>query len=110
MDAIALMMSLFLNLNAPCDAGPAEWRRIGMEDFQVLTFTCGAKHFEVWQRRCVAPPAEGVEDQRRAGYWSRPFFLQETNTREGFYLNRFAEVHAGAGIHLGETYIPPCGT
>lgn len=99
MDALSLMMLLFLTLSEPCNAMPAEETRLQGEDFQVLRFECGAKSFKVWSRRCV----EG-------GYWSRPFLLEETNSGQGFYFDRFADVHSGWHVRLEETYVPRCGS
>lgn len=99
MDAISAMVGLFLNLSVACNALPAMVTRLQGEDFQVLQFECGAKSFRVWSRRCV----EG-------GYWTRPFLLEETTSGQGFYFDRFAEVHSGWHVRLEDTYVPRCGT
>lgn len=85
MHAITLLMTLFLNLNEPCTAMPAEEQRIGRQEFQQLRFDCGSKQFRIWARHCP----EGQ------GYWSRPFFLEEVHSQQGLYMNRFGEVHTG---------------
>ncbi len=103
------MMIVFLgfggnNSTDACQAQPATVQRVGQQNFQVLHFTCGPKHFRVWQYWC----AEGQ------GYWSRPFLLEETNVhRSGFYLNRFGEVHATPftdPITTSDLYLPRCGS
>lgn len=100
MDAITLMMTLFLNLNEACTALPADEQRVGPETFLILNYSCGEKRFRIWSRRCteVRP------------YWSRPFLLEETGSQQGFYLNQFAELQSGYRVALRETYVPKCGT
>jgi len=99
MDALSLMMALFLNLSEACTALPAEEQQVGREAFQILNYRCGDKSFRIWSRRCT--------DGRP--YWSRPFLLEETGTRQGFYLNQFAELQSGYRVELHDTYIPKCG-
>lgn len=99
MDAIELLMSLFLNLSLACHAGPVTTTAIGRVHFQQLHYTCGPdKHFVIWQRQC-----EG-------SYWTRPFFLEETNSQRGIYLNEFGELVTGWHVRLSECHIPGCGT
>lgn len=97
-------MVLFLNLNEPCTAMPVEEQRIGRQEFQQLRFDCGAKQFRIWSRFCRF--ANGATHD---GYWGRPFFLEEVNSQQGLYLNRFGELHTGWHVHLDETYVPHCG-
>ena len=99
MDAISLIMILFLNLNEPCTALPADETRISGEDYQILRYACGSKNFRIWQRKC----------QEGQGYWGRPFFLVEENSQMGLYINRFGEIHTGFHVMLEETYLPHCG-
>lgn len=108
MDAIQLMLVLFLGFGAAnssegCQALPAEVQNIGKQDFQILNFQCGPKHFKVWHYWC----AEGQ------GYWSRPFLLEEINvSHAGFYLNRFGEIHGSSYVEplsLRDIYLPKCG-
>ena len=100
MDAIQLLMALFLNLNEPCTAKPVELQRLSGQDYQILRYDCGAKRFKIWQRFC----AEGQ------GYWGRPFFLEEENGQQGVYVNRFGEVQTGWHVSVVEIYVPRCGT
>ncbi|MCS6290368.1 MAG: hypothetical protein H8K10_15540 [Nitrospira sp.] len=99
MDALSLMMALFLNLSEACTALPADEQRVGLERFQILNYACGDKRFRIWSRRCL--------DGRP--YWSRPFLLEETGSGQGFYMNQFAEVQSGYHVELRETYVPKCG-
>lgn len=99
MDAIALLMTLFLNLNEPCTALPADLQRLNGQDYQVLHYDCGAKRFKIWSQKC-----------QPGDYWGRPFFLEEENSQTGLYMNRFAEIHAGFHVSLAETYVPRCGS
>ena len=99
MDAIQLLMVLFLNLNEPCTAMPATEARLGSERYQTLHYDCGAKQFKIWARRCP----EG-------GFWGRPFFLEEVNSQQGLYVNRFGKVQTGWHVTLAETYTPRCGS
>ena len=100
MDAIQLLMVLFLNLNEPCTAKPAELQRFSGQEYQILRYDCGAKQFKIWQRFCP----EG------RGYWGRPFFLEEENEQQGVYVNRFGEVQTGWHVSVIETFVPRCGT
>lgn len=100
MDAIQLLMVLFLNLNEPCSAMPTSVERLGGEDYQTLRYDCGAKAFKIWSRRC--PEGEG--------FWGRPFFLEEVNSQSGIYVNRFGEVQTGWHVTFDEAYTPRCGT
>lgn len=109
MDAIWLMVLLFLNGNALCEADPATLTKLGGQTYQVLQWTCGDKQFQVWQRWCPMNDPPGVEPSPPRGYWSRPYYLEETRSGHGFYLNRFAEIHAGIHIDVEEIYRPPCG-
>jgi len=99
MDAIQLLMMLFLNLSEPCTALPAQLQSIGRQNFQVMNYHCGGKDFKVWQRWC----REGQ------GFWSRPFMLTEENTQEGIYMNQFGELVTGYHVTLDKIYIPRCG-
>lgn len=99
MDAIQLLMGLFLNLSEPCTAMPATEERLGREDYQTLRFDCGVKQFKIWSRRCP----EG-------GFWGRPFFLEEVNSQQGLYVNRFGEVQTGWHVTMTEAYSPRCGS
>lgn len=100
MDAIQLLMVLFLNLNEPCSAMPADDTRLSQQEYRQLRFDCGAKQFRIWSRRC----------RDGQGYWGRPFFLEEVNSQHGIYLNRFGELHTGWHVSLDDTYVPSCGT
>lgn len=100
MDAITLLMVLFLNLNEPCTAKPVEEQRIGRQDFQLMRWDCGAKQFRIWSRKC----REGQ------GYWGRPFFLEEVNSQQGLYMNRFGELHTGWHVSMDDVYFPACGS
>ncbi len=71
MDAIQLLMAMFLNLSEPCNALPTLTEAIGGHDFQVLRYTCGGKEFKIWSAWCP--------DGR--GFWSRPFMLTEENSQ-----------------------------
>ena len=100
MDAIQLLMMLFLNLNEPCTALPVEEQRTSGQEYQQLRFDCGAKQFRIWSKKC----RDGT------GYYGRPFFLEELNSQQGLYMNRFGELHTGWHVSLEETYAPLCGT
>lgn len=100
MDAISLLMVLFLNLNEPCTAMPAELQHFSGQDYQILRYTCGAKAYKIWQRKC----------NDGHGYWGRPFFLEEENSQQGLYVNRFGEVVTGYHVSITETYVPLCGS
>jgi hypothetical protein len=100
MDAISLVMALFLNLNEPCTALPAEESMIGGQDYRILRYDCGAKRFRIAQRLC----REG------RGFWGRPFLLQEEASQQGLYVNRFGEVMAGWHVAFDDVYFPACGS
>ena len=100
MDAISLLMVLFLNLNEPCTAMPAELQHVSGQDYQILRYACGAKAYKIWQRKC----------NDGQGYWGRPFFLEEENSQQGLYVNRFGEVVTGYHVSITETYVPLCGS
>jgi hypothetical protein len=100
MDAIVVMMSVFLHLSEPCTALPAVETMIAQQTYQVAPFDCGSKRLEIWQRRC--------EDGQ--GYWSRPFLLVDVASQQGFYLDRFGEVHSGWHVLMNDCYIPRCGS
>ena len=99
MNAIELMMALFLNASIMCHALPADVQQIGGRDYQILSFACGEYLFQIWQRRCEP-----------GNYWTRPFLLKELSTDRGFYLNQFAELYSGEHVSLDEVYVQPCGT
>lgn len=111
MDALALMVALLINGNSLCAARPVELRELGGETYQVQVWRCEARldgqpaEWRAWKRQCP-PHAKAGE----ATWWSRPFLLEEYVTGAGFYLNRFAEVHAGHQVALDETYYPDCAS
>ena len=107
MDAIQLMLSLFLNAMLMCSAGPATDRQLNGILYQVIAYDCAqpeVKHFEVWSRRCL-------NEDTQATYQARPFLLEEAVSHVGFYLNEFGEVHASTtgGLHANDLYVPRCG-
>ena len=99
MDAISLIMALFLNLNEPCTALPASIIALEGQDYQVLHYWCGDKTFRIWQRHCTI-----------GSYWGRPFLLEESTTGHGVYVNRFGEVQSGWHVSMNDTYFPLCGS
>lgn len=109
MDAIQLMLALFLHAVLVCTAEPTEVRRLDTKPdpilYQVQTYDCGAKRFEVWARACF-------NQDRHEGYLARPFLLAEVHEHVGFYLNQFGEVHASVtgGLMINDVYVPGCGT
>jgi len=94
MDALALIVSLFLG---GCAHGQPEAVVIDGHGYSVERYTCAAdRHYEVWHRQC------------QGGYLSRPFLLKAQESGQGFYMNRFAEVHSGWHVRLDEVYFPAC--
>ncbi len=111
MDALALMIALMINGNGLCAARPVELRQLQGETFQLQIWRCEgridgrAAEWRAWARQCPRHARPG-----EATWWSRPFLLEETVTGAGFYLNRFAEIHAGHQVALDETYEPDCAS
>jgi hypothetical protein len=121
MDAIQLMLGLFLNAMLACSALPAEDRdlptvasplyaqhrtaSLPKTVYQVLPYQCGDKHFEVWSRSC-----QEVQSSER--YFTRSFLLVERRENVGFYLNQFGELHASTTgtLQLNDLYVPQCGS
>lgn len=105
------MMLLFLNGNALCNARPMELQDIQGEHYRLLVWQCGergtpeGKTFRIWSRQCP-PQAKRGEPT----WWSRPFLLEELTTGAGFYMDRFADIHAGHHVALDDTYYPDCGS
>ena len=88
MDAISLVIALFLNLSQVCDAMPAAETRLNEHTYRVLIWNCDhGKVFHAWEQRCPD------------GSYSLPFYLEETTSSRGLYVNRFGEVMA-AGINI----------
>jgi hypothetical protein len=109
MDAIQVMMALFLNAMLACSAHPIEDRTLDHKpnpiQYQVMVYDCGDRQFEVWARACV-------NDDTHVRYQARPFLLAETHSHVGFYVNQFGEVLASAtgGLLVNQVYVPLCGT
>lgn len=100
------MAALFLNLSTGCDALKAEVMRVGGQDYLVQAWTCGDKSgnshlWRTWQRECVA--------NNGTRYFGRPYFLEDTTSHLGIYVNRFSEIQGGYGADLSEAYVPSCG-
>lgn len=102
MDAIALVMALFLTASEPCTELPARETVVGGETYRIQALRCGEATVKVWSYQCQARPGS-------TPYWSRPFLLEEERTGEGLYLNRFAELQAGWHVALDDVYRPACG-
>lgn len=94
MDAITLIITLFLNLAPGCDAQPAREVQINKIEYRVLTWQCiHGQTYQAWYKRCPN------------GLYSLPFYLEETTSKRGFYTNRFGEtVAAGSNIENVDAY------
>lgn len=100
------MAALFLNLSTGCDALKADVMRAGGQDYLIQSWTCADKKGSVhlwrtWQRECVA--------NNGSKYFGRPYFLEDTTSHLGIYVNRFSEIQGGYGADLSEAYVPSCG-
>lgn len=90
MDAILLMTALFLQ--PTCSVT----RITTQEPFQVTEYTCSHGTYRTMQKRC-------------RDWWGLPFLLVNTQTNQGFYLNRFGGTQASAvGVMPEEVYTPLC--
>lgn len=105
------MIALLINGNGLCTAAREELRDLGGQTYRLQIWRCDGRidermsEWRAWARQCP-PHAKPGE----ATWWSRPFLLEEARTGAGFYMNRFAEIHAGHQVALDDTYYPDCGS
>jgi hypothetical protein len=107
MDLIAIIAALLLNASTGCDAMKADVMRVGGQDYLVQAWTCGDKSgkshiWRTWQRECVA--------NNGTRYFGRPYFLEDTTSHLGIYVNRFSEIQGGFGAAIENAYVGLCGS
>jgi hypothetical protein len=103
MDALSLVLSLFLTGSPFCSAEPALETVLGRQSYLVLSYGCGAQQWRAWHRWCVI-------ESSGATYLGRPFYLVETHSQVALYLSRFGEVSVGVGAQLSDAYTPSCNS
>ncbi len=98
MDAIALIITLFLTLSPVCEAVPATETDLSDHTYRIIEWACAdGQHFQAWQRQCPD------------GTYTIPFYLIETTSSRGLYVNHFGEVMAaGINIEQVEAYAWGC--
>ena len=100
MTPIELLLTWFISFNAACLPAQYDITKLSGDTFKVVDWSCKAPvHLRVWYRWCV----DGQ------GFWSRPFLMENTDTNEGFYMNKFGEIMWGYNPSLSDVYIPKCG-
>lgn len=114
MDALQVLMALLLTVNEPCTALPDQQTALGGQTFKVAPYRCGDATIRLWSGWCPRPAVSGVPDHGSRGtdhgYWSRPFLMEDEQSGQGVYLNRFAELQTGWHVLFDEVYVPRCGT
>ncbi len=100
-NAIEVIIFLFLSLSTPCNALPAQTTDVGNRNYIVLPYTCGEKMFFVWHLECTNRPGESM--------MSRPFYIHELGTGYGLYVNKLGEVVTGFNPSLDKMLIYNCG-
>ncbi len=100
-NAIEVIVFLFLNLSTPCNALPAEVITLGNRDFITTPYTCGDKMFFVWHLKCETHPNRLI--------MSRPFYIHELGTGFGLYVDKRGEVRTGVNKSLYNMSIYNCG-
>ena len=103
MDALSLILSLFLSGSAACSADPAMEQRVGNANYLVLSYHCGTQQWRAWHRWCTVE-SSGVQ------YIGRPFYLVDQQSQVALYLSRFGEVQIGIGAELEDSYVPLCNS
>ncbi len=102
MNAIEVIIYLFLSLSTPCNALPAEVMDVGNRDYIVIPYTCGERLFFVWRLKCESHP--------EALIMSRPFYIHELDSGFSLYVSKTGEVRADTNLTLDKMHVYNCGT